>query len=116
MIDRISTFGLSQALLSQYQGIQTRMAQTQQQISSGKVGTQYADVKDQSGVLAAAKSKAGTIDSYTASVKDVVNRLSLYDTQLQGMSDLTAQLREAIGGGLSTGSGIDPMEKGRAPP
>jgi flagellar hook-associated protein 3 FlgL len=114
MIDRISTFGLSQALLSQYQGIQTRMAQTQQQISSGKVGTQYADVKDQSGVLAAAKSKAGTIDSYTASVKTVVGRLDLYDTQLQGLSDLTAQLREAIGGALSSGSGTGFMEKVRA--
>jgi hypothetical protein len=40
MIDRIGTFGLSQILLSQYQGIQSSMAQTQQEISSGKVGTQ----------------------------------------------------------------------------
>ena len=114
MIDRVGTFGLSQALLSQYQSIQSRMAQTQQQISSGKIGTQYADVKDQSGVLAAAKSKAGTIASYTATVKTVVNRLDLYDTQLQGLSDLTAQLRDAIGDALSTGSGTGFMEKVKA--
>jgi len=114
MIDRVGTWGLSQALLSQYQGIQTRMAETQAQISSGKVGTQYADVKDQAGVLSAAKSKASGIASYTAATKDVVNRLDLYDSQLQGLSDLTAQLRDAIGDALSMHSGTGLMEKVRA--
>ena len=83
-------------MLAQYQTIQSNLSQTQQQISSGKVGTQYADVKDQSGVLAAAKSKAASIASYSASVKDVVNRLDLYDTQLQGLSEVTAELRSAV--------------------
>src|SRR5262245_6998109 len=105
MIDRIGTLGLSQLLLSQYQSIQTRMANTQQQISSGKVGTQYADVQDKSGVLAAAKSKAAGIANYTGAVKSVVNRLDLYDTQLQGLSDLSASLRETLGNALATGSG-----------
>src|SRR5262245_59078036 len=114
MIDRIGTYGLSQLMLSQYQTIQSNMTQTQAQISSGKVGTQYADVKDQSGVLAAAKSKAASIASYTASVKDVVNRLDLYDTQLQGLSDLTAELRAAIGNALAAGSGSGMMEQVRA--
>ncbi len=114
MIDRVGTFGLSQTLLAEYSRIQSRIAITQQQISSGKVGTQYADVKDQSGVLAAAKSKAASIDSFTASVKSVVSRLNLYDTQLQGMSDMTAQLRQALGDALSTGSGEGFMEKVKA--
>jgi len=114
MIDRVGTFGLSQLLLSQYQNIQSSMAKTQQQISSGKVGTQYADVQDQSGVLAAAKSKAAGIADYTASVKNVVNRLNLYDTQLQGMSDLTANLRQALGEALATGSGTGFMEQVQA--
>jgi flagellar hook-associated protein 3 FlgL len=114
MIDRVGTLGLSQLLLSQYQNIQSSMAKTQQQISSGKVGTQYADVQDQSGVLAAAKSKAGGIADYTASVKNVVNKLNLYDTQLQGMSDLTANLRQALGEALATGSGTGFMEQVQA--
>src|SRR6185436_2733729 len=114
MIDRVGTWGLSQALLSQYQSIQSRMALTQAQISSGKVGTQYADVKDQAGVLSAAKSKAAGIASYTAATKTVVNRLDLYDAQLQGLSDLTAQLRDAIGDALSMNSGTGFMEKVRA--
>lgn len=111
MIDRIGTFGLSQAMLSQYQGIQQSMAKTQQQISSGLVGTQYSDVKDQASVLAAAKSKAGQIASYTAATKLTVSRLDLYDTQLQALSDVTAQLRSALGEALASGSGTALMEK-----
>ena len=114
MISQTSTYGLSQLLLSQYQNIQSSISKTSQQISSGKVGTQYADVKDQAGVLAAAKSKAGMIDSYTASTKDVVNRLDLYDSQLQGLSDLTQQLRSALGDALANGSGTGFMEKVQA--
>ena len=111
MINRVSTYGLSQLLLSQYQSIQSSMSTSQQQISSGKVGTQYADVKDQAGVLAAAKAKAATVASYTATTKDVVNRLGFYDTQLQGLSDLTSQLRQAMGDALANGSGTAFMDK-----
>jgi flagellar hook-associated protein 3 FlgL len=114
MIDRVGTFGLSQLLLSQYSGIQSRMAQTTAQISSGKIGTQYADVKEQAGVLAAAKAKAGGIASYTSVAKTVVSRLDVYDSQLQGLSDLTAQLRDALGDALSTNSGTGFMEKVKA--
>jgi len=114
MIDRIGTLGLSQRLLSQYQDIQSHMARTQQQISSGKVGTQYADVKDQSGVLAAAKSKAADVANYTAATKNVVDRLDLYDSQLQGFSDMTARLRQALGDALAMGSGTGFIEKVKA--
>jgi flagellar hook-associated protein 3 FlgL len=114
MISRVSTFGLSQLLLSQYQSIQSSMATSQQQISSGKVGTQYADVKDQAGILAAAKSKAATVASYTATTKDVVNRLSFYDTQMQGLSDITSQLRQALGDALANGSGTGLMDQVKA--
>ncbi|MBI1210402.1 MAG: hypothetical protein GC190_02985 [Alphaproteobacteria bacterium] len=114
MIDRIGTYGLAQTLLSQYQSIQQSLANTQQQISSGKVGTQYSDVKDQASVLASAKSKAASIESYTAATKSAVDRLDLYDIQLQSLSDVSAQLRAAIGDALSTGSGIGFTEKVRA--
>jgi flagellar hook-associated protein 3 FlgL len=114
MIERIGTHGLSQLLLSQYQSIQSRMAQTQAQIASGKIGTQYADVKEQSGVLAAAKSKAASIAAHTATVQSVVNRINVYDIQLQGMSDLTADLRQAMGEALANGSGLGFMERVRA--
>jgi len=114
MIDRVGTLGLSQTLLSSYTNIQARMADTEAQISSGKIGTQYADVKDKAGVLAAAKSKAAGIDDYSASVTSVVNRLNLYDTQLQGLSDLTGQLRQALGDALATGNGVVLMEKVKA--
>src|SRR5882724_10977296 len=114
MIDRVGTLGLSQTLLSSYSNIQARMTQTEAQISSGKVGTQYADVKDKAGVLAAAKSKAAGIDAYTTSVKSVVDRLNLYDTQLQGLSDLTQQLRQAMADAMALGNGDGLMEKVKA--
>jgi len=104
MIDRVGTYGLSQVMLSSYSSIQSRIADTQAQISSGKVGTQYADVQDRAGVLAAAKSKAAGIANYTASATAAVNQLNLYDTQLQGLSGIASQLRQAVGDALSTGN------------
>ena len=114
MIDRVGTLGLSQTMLSSYSSIQARIANTQGQISSGKIGTQYADTKDQAGVLAAAKSKTATISDYTASVTSVSNRLDLYDTQLQGLSDVAGQLRQALGDALATGNGDALMQKMQA--
>lgn len=103
MLDRVATLSLGQTLTSEYGRIQGRTLNTQEQISTGKVGNQYADAKDKAGVLAAAKMKAAGVDAYTAATKEVLNRLNIQDLHLQQLSDVAARLRTAIGEALSTG-------------
>jgi flagellar hook-associated protein 3 FlgL len=103
MLDRVATLSLGQTLTSEYGRIQSRTLQTQEQISTGKVGNQYADAKDKAGVLAAAKMKAATVDAYKATTTEVLNKLNIQDLHLQQLSDLSARLRAAIGEALASG-------------
>lgn len=103
MIDRVGSLSASQTLIGEYSRIQARTLLTQTQIATGKVGDQFADVKDKAGVLVAAKLKAGEVESYTATTKEVLNRIDLQDVHLRELSDISARLRAAIGDALSTG-------------
>src|SRR5262245_23423882 len=103
MLERVGTLSFAQSLLGEYSRIQARSLTTQLQISSGKVGDQYADTKEKASVLAAAKLKAGAVDAFSATTKEVLGRLDLQDLHLTQLSDITSQLRAAIGDVLSTG-------------
>lgn len=105
MMDRVGTLGYANTLLSAYQNLQSRNLTTQQQISTGKVGDQYMDVKDKASVLAAAKAKAAAVEDQTATVKEVSSRLSLQDVQLQELDDIAGSLREALTTALGSGHG-----------
>ena len=111
MLDRVGTWTFGQGLVNEYSRIQTRMLTAQQQISTGKVGDQFADVKDKAGVLAAAKLKSAAIDSYSATTKEVLNKLDVQDLHLQQLSDIAGRLRAAIGDAISTGKAPAMMEE-----
>jgi flagellar hook-associated protein 3 FlgL len=113
MMDRIGSFNHSTVLLNEYQRIQSRLTETQAQISSGKVGDSYADVDNRAGVLAAAKSKTARTETLMASAKEVQTKLSMQDVHLQSLGDLADQLREAISTAVSTGRAEGLMESAR---
>jgi flagellar hook-associated protein 3 FlgL len=100
-------------LLNEYQRIQSRITETQTQISSGKVGDTYADVDNRAGVLAAAKAKTARTETLMASAKEVQTKLGLQDAQLQHLAELSDDFREAIGNALATGRGETLMETAR---
>lgn len=103
MLDRVGTFAFGQSLVNEFSRIQARTMVTQQQISTGKVGDQFSDVKDKAGVLAAAKMKSAEVTSFTAATKEVLTRLDLQDLHLQELSEISGRLRSAIGDAISTG-------------
>jgi flagellar hook-associated protein 3 FlgL len=113
MIDRVGTFNHSMVLLNEFQRIQSRITETQTQISSGKVGDSYADVDNRAGVLAAAKAKTARTETLMASAKEVQSRLGMQDVQLRQLGDLADQLREAIADAMSTGRAEGLMESAR---
>ena len=113
MLNRVGTFNHSMVLLNEYQRIQSRITETQTQISSGKVGDTYADVDNRAGVLAAAKAKTARTETLMASAKEVQTKLGLQDAQLQHLAELSDDFREAIGNALATGRGETLMETAR---
>jgi flagellar hook-associated protein 3 FlgL len=113
MLDRVGTLNHSNVLLNEYQRIQSRIVETQTQISSGKVGDTYADVDNRAGVLSAAKSKTARTETLLASAKEVETKLGLQDVQLQNLADLSDQLREAISNAVATGRAETLMESAR---
>ncbi|MEQ1863182.1 MAG: flagellin [Micropepsaceae bacterium] len=103
MIERVGSWDYGNSLFNEYARIQARARQTTEQISSGKVGDQYADVGDKASVLATAKISAAGIEAFSQSTTEVLTRLNIQDLHLQQLSDLSARLRGAIGDAISTG-------------
>lgn len=113
MLDRVGTLNHSTVLLNEYQRIQSRIVETQTQISSGKVGDTYVDVDNRAGVLSAAKAKSARTETLLDSAKEVQSKLGTQDVQLQHLAELSDQLREAIQNAIATGRGETLMESAR---
>ena len=111
MLDRVGSWSFGQGLINEYSRIQARTLTAQQQIATGKVGDQFADVKDKAGVLASAKLKSSAIDTYLSTTKEVLNKLDVQDLHLRQLSDIAARLRAALGDAISTGRAPALMEE-----
>lgn len=114
MLDRVASLNHSTVLLNEYQRIQTRIADTQTQISSGKVGDQYTDVEDKAGVLASAKARSVRIDALSKAAREVESRLSLQDVQLQHLGELSDDFRSTLANAVANGHGEAVMETARS--
>ncbi|HAH09587.1 MAG TPA: hypothetical protein DCL54_15870 [Alphaproteobacteria bacterium] len=113
MLGRVASYNQSTVLLAEYQRIQSRTAQAQEQISSGKVGTTYADVEGKAGVLAAAKAHVLETEAYAAAAREVEARMSFQDVQLVQMGALAAEFREALGNAVASNRAEGLMETAR---
>ena len=93
MLDRVGSWSMAQGLINEYGRIQSRTVNWQTQISTGKVGDQFADVKDKASVLVAAKQKFAETGSYLSATKEVLNRLDVQDLHLRELVDISGRLR-----------------------
>jgi flagellar hook-associated protein 3 FlgL len=108
-VDRTSTAGQSQYLLSQITQASSQLNKTQAQVASGLVSTTYAGLGNQVSMLEAAQTVASKADAYQASTTVAVNQANLQDTQLSSLSDLANQLRQAITTSVANGDGTTLM-------
>src|ERR1700761_1171058 len=95
-IDRVSTAGQSQFLLSQIEQANSQLDKTQAQVSSGLVSTTYAGYGSKVAVLEAAQTAAAQATAYQTNTTQAVNQANLQDSQLSSLSDLANQLRQAL--------------------
>jgi flagellar hook-associated protein 3 FlgL len=95
-IDRVSNSGQAQALLAQLMQAQTALSNSQNQVTTGKVSTDYSGYGNKTEMLEAARTAAARSDSYQANTALAVNQVNLQDTQLSQLSSLADDLRQAM--------------------
>ncbi len=108
-VDRTSSAGQSQFLLSQVQTAANQMGKTQAQVASGKVSNDYAGLGDKVATLEAARTAANKAAAYQTNTTQAVNQADLQDSQLGSLSDLANQLRQAITTSVANGDGTTLM-------
>jgi len=95
-IDRVATNAQTQYLLSQIMQANKSLDQSQAQVSSGKVATDYAGIGDKTAALEAARAAAARASAYQSNTQLALTQTDLQDTQLTTLSGLAAQLQKAI--------------------
>ncbi len=107
---RVASFAQNQALLNELLRVNARTAQTQMQISTGKVAEDYKDIPRDTDVLLSAKRLETRTLQYQKSNKEIASRLDLQDLTLGQLSDSAQSLRQASLDAVSSGSGSGLME------
>ncbi|HXC56875.1 MAG TPA: flagellin [Rhizomicrobium sp.] len=108
-IERTSTAGQSQYLLSQITQASSQLNKTQAQVASGLVSTNYAGLGDKVSLLEAARTAANKATAYQTNTTQAVNQADLQDSQMSSLSDLANQLRQAITTSVANGDGTTLM-------
>jgi len=96
MIDRVSSNGQMQYLLSQIMQASAALNKTQAQVASGKVSSDYAGIGSKTAMLEAARSASARADAYQSATQLALTQVDQQDTQLTSISGLADQLRQAI--------------------
>jgi flagellar hook-associated protein 3 FlgL len=109
MIDRVATNAQAQAMVAQIMQATNALNQSQTQVSSGLVSTDYAGLGDKTATLEAARSAAARTDSYQAATQLALNQTNLQDTQLTSLSDLANQLQSDITSAAGNGDASELM-------
>ncbi len=102
-IDRISTNMQAQYMMNELSVANAKLNQSQQQVSSGKVANDYAGYGDKTAALEAARSAATRADAYKTATQSALDQANLQDTQLNTLSDLSNQLRQAVTTAVANG-------------
>lgn len=95
-VERTSTMGQSQYLLSLIQQASSNLNTTQAQVASGLVSTTYTGMTDKAALLQATQTAADKSNAYQANTALAVNQSDLQDTQLTTLSNLANSLTKAL--------------------
>jgi len=95
-IDRVATNTQMQYMLQQINQANLNLNQSQQQVASGKVASDYGGLGDKVAVLQAAQSASARADAYQTATQLALTQTDLQNTQLTTLGDLAGQLRQAV--------------------
>jgi flagellar hook-associated protein 3 FlgL len=95
-VDRVATNSQAQYLLSQIMQANKSLDQSQAQVSTGKVSSDYVGIGDKTAALEAARAAASRADAYGTNTQLALTQTDLQDTQLTSLSGLAQQLTDAL--------------------
>lgn len=109
-IDRVATNSQTNYMLSQIAKANVKLQQSEIQVSSGKISSDYAGIGDKTASLEGARAAADRASGYATATGLAVTQTDLQDTQLTTLSGLAAQLKEAIDSAVANADGTGLME------
>ena len=113
-IDRVATASQSAYFLAQIEKAGNALDTTQQQIASGVNATTYAGFGNQAQVLTATLAANARNSAYTTATTLASTQVSIQDTQLTSLSNLTSQLQQAISDAVANNDGSTLMTQAQS--
>jgi len=110
-VDRIGTNFNQSQLLTELMRQQSRIAETQRQVSTGKVGETYADLGGNASLFVAAKTVQARLDAYQEAGTALKARLDIQASQLNELSKVATDMRTSVATALATGDARFLMEE-----
>lgn len=95
-IDRVASNSQAQYLLAQIMHATQQMTNSQQQVASGKVSSDYAGIGGKTSALEAARASAARAAAYKSNTQAAVNQVDLQDSQLSQLASVAEQLHQAV--------------------
>ncbi len=103
---RISTFGQNQAMIQNMLRAQEAVADSNRRISSGKVAQDFKEMSRNVTGLLSAKSIETRFETALAGSREVAQRLEIYNSNLNSLTDVADTLREEIVKAGANNSGL----------
>jgi len=105
MMDRVSTLTSYSTLIGSLMQSETRQADAQAQVSTGKVATDLKGFGSNAEALTATQTVKTRVDGFVQNAKNLSAKLSAQDLALTQVSDAASGARQAIANAVATGHG-----------
>jgi flagellar hook-associated protein 3 FlgL len=110
-IERIGTNASANLLLAQIKIAESRLEDSNRQVSTGHVSDNYAGYAGKTSALEGARTAAARADADIATAQEASRRLDLQDNLLGQLSDLGNNVRQAISEAAANGNGASLMSE-----
>lgn len=108
-IDRVATNNQTAYMMAQIAKANVALQQSQIQVSTGKIATDYTGIGDKTSALEGAQAAADRAAAYATATQQAMTQTDLQDTQLTTLSGLAAQLQKAIQSAAANSDGTGLM-------
>ncbi len=108
---RVGSFAQSRILTGELMRLNQQQFRTQEQISSGKVASQFAKMPDDASVLLSARGVEARIDHYTKTATETKARLDMQDLHLDTLTSIGTDLRQAVTEAVANDNGLVVMQE-----
>ncbi len=103
MVGRVSSFGQQQLLIRSIIDNQSKLFESQRQVSTGKKADDFKGLAGETGTILGARSFKGRIETYQQTIATIRGKLDANDVQIGGVLDGMEDLKENIQTVLANG-------------